>query len=232
MSGTVLTMRVDSRLLAGVDGMGHVGDVVRVRITNGVGAGDIGDEALGLVGVQAAAVKGDAQLGADVGLLLIREGDEEGSPLDRGAVVKVHAEQVVLGRSSQTRVRVGVVAVLEARDGCDRLVVHGHVGDLQVLLPIREGGLGRGARLGRVGAVGEGHHVAVQGGHLAHETGDVLQGPKETEGLVGVLVSVAPWAPVDTLAPVVLKAGSGGEVVFQTSSKDDLPRRESLLARR
>lgn len=223
-------MRVDSGPLAAIDGVWDVCNIVRVRITDSVGAGDVGYEALVWVRIQAAAVQRDAQVRADSGLLLVREGDEEGGSLDGGTIVQIYTEEVVLGRSGQAGIRGRVVPVLEASDGQDRLVVDSNVRQLQVFLPVREGGFGRGSSFGGVGAVGEGHDVAVQRGDLTHGAGDILQGREEAEGLVGVLVAVAPRAPVDSLAPVILEAGSARQVVLQAGSEDDFPRCEGLLA--
>ena len=111
--------------------------------------------------------------------------------------------------------------VLEAGDGRDGAVVDGDVVNLQVFLPAGELLLRVGARSSGVSAVDEGNHVGIEGDHLADGAGGVGEGPEETEGLVGVLVAVAPGAPEDALAPVFADARGGGEDVAEAGSEDD-----------
>lgn len=225
-------VQVDGGALPRVQGMGHVGRVVDVVVPDGVHQGQVRQVALALHAGEAAVLHLDAHVLRERRPLLVGEVGEEGGALDGRAVVEVDAEQVVLGVRRQRRVHARVVPVAQARDGRERLVVDGDVARGEVGLPAGEGGVDLGARGGGVGAVDEGDDVGVEGRHLAHEPRHVGEVAEDAERLVGVLVAVAPGAPEDGLAPVLLQARGGGEDVAQARGEDDAARREhGLLAR-
>lgn len=82
--------------------------------------------------------------------------------------------------------------------------------------------LGELALLGGVGAVDKGDEVGVERQDLADGAGDTIVRAQQAESLVGVLVAVAPGAPEEALAPVLLDAGGVGEDVADAGGQDDL----------
>lgn len=168
-------MQIDSRPLPREQRVRHVGHVIRVRIADGVHAGDVRSKTLGAVGREPAAVQLDAHGLADVGPLGLGEAGEEGGALHGLALGEVDAEQVVLGRRGQAGVGCRVAAVAQPLDARDRAVVHRHVVNLQVPVPTGKAGVGGGARRGRVGAVDEGDDIRVQGGDLADRARGFLE---------------------------------------------------------
>ncbi len=140
--------------------MRDVGDVVGIRVADGVDAGDVGHEASGRVGGESAAVESHAHVGADARMLLVGETREEGRALHARAFREVDAEQIVFGE----RRRLGVLvcaAVRKAHETRDCTVLDRDVAELEIRLPAGKLLVGRSAHLWRVCSVHEGYDVTV-----------------------------------------------------------------------
>lgn len=214
--------------------MRDVGGVDDGGITNSVCLGQIGEVALGRFRSQTTPLHRNAHILRNGGALRTREIGEEGRALDGGTVVQVDTEQIVHWVCREIcACRTGTAApVLQPRDGRERLVVDGHLVNRQIALPVgTKGGFGRGAPRGGVGAIHEGDDIGVERGDFADQARDVVEVREDAQGLVRVLVAVAPRAPVDALGPVLLEPGGIRDEVPEACGYDDAPACEhDLLA--
>ena len=212
-----LDVQVHGGPLAAEHGVRHVGRAVAVGVTNGPHASDVGTLALRDNDLVVADV--EVHLGRQVGELNGREVGDESAAGDRLALGEVHAELVELLGGGPV-----LATILDTLDRRDGAVLNLDVPGLELLLPALVLGSGRGLALRGLGAVHKGDNVGELGVGLedtAESVGDVAN---DSQGLVPVLVAVAPGAPEDTLTPSFAQARGLGEHILQASTQDNLAR--------
>lgn len=217
-----LTVQKYSSPLTGEESMGHVGGVVSVGITNGVDTRNVGDQTRTAISLESSTVQRNTSLLSNIRALLIRETRQERSALNGLALSELNAEKIKLRDRRKAGISVVGVTVLETLDLCDGSVVDCNVVQLQVLPPLGKILVCEGLCGAVVGSVDKGVHVGVEGCHLSDEAGDLVERGDETEGLIGVLVAVAPGTPEDALAPVLSNTGRVREKVLDASCENDL----------
>lgn len=212
-------MNEDSCALAAEHSMRHVGATIAVAVANSKDTRLAGAHSRVDAGVDLAVFHGKIEVGGDGGALLTRVVGDESVTVDGRPVGEVYTEDVEL----MALVIAVVFAALNALEGRDGGVLQAHVVGFQLLFPI--GVLGGQLVLGlrRVRAIEEGNNVLIQGVDFQDAADDVGQAAEDAEGLVAVLVSIAPGTPIHALAPGLLKTGGEGEHIHETGAEDEFP---------
>lgn len=212
-------MSIHSSTLTAVHSMRYVGAVVAVGITNTPHTRQARAETRVSLGIDLTTEHLQSHLLRDRRGLLSGEVGDERVPVHGVTLGEVQTENIILA----ALVILVLLAVLDALDTGDSPVVETDVVRLHDLLPV-------GVVLGQdlllrvcLRAVEEGDDVAVQRAvDFQHAADDVLETAEDTEGLVAVLIAVAPGAPVHALTPGLVETGGVGQDIAQTGTQDDL----------
>lgn len=210
-------MHKDTSLLASVHGVGNVGAAIAVGITHSKDTSFAGAHTSSDIDLVVDEI--ETHLGRKSRSLNSWDIDHDGVTLNWLTGSEVNQELVELSVGVLLAV---LAAILQTLNGGDGAVVDGGVPPSELLLPIRDLGGGASLALRGLSSVDECDDIVILSVSLEHVgqlVGDITD---QTEGLVTVLVTIAPGAPEDTLAPSVLEARSRGKNILNTGSQHDL----------